>query len=464
MKGTKVFYRKNSFHSEVQIKEGKQLKKAVTFLFIGIMMLGNLAFSFAEEEQEKKEPKGFFDDLGSWISDTAGEVADWGSNAANDVADWGSNAAKDVSEWTVNAANDVANWTSTAFQDVANWTSNTANGTWAGITGFFNPPSTVGTPSIVVEPEFPDGTLKMYLGYPAVKTGLDNGYHNELEIGKNDPHYGMTLGKFYVSGFAGVKSDINNEFIFLKTVGDEVQLHFELIQDIDMLGKDTLVTINQDVGAYDRQFNIQPTDFGRGTLIVQFTDYQNNTHEPQIYTDFLSAKMAGSADTVISLNEEGDYEVALDYEIKKDSHILGTAATNSAFTDYRIHFKFKVRNGNCMVFPFDLETGEELKNTSIAKNGFRLDLAYSRYLDINVKRSILTESSAGMVEDIRFNRPARDGEKYDQPGIYTITVQNQYTEQETTKTIYVGDDQQMIDYVAKGYNLEQILEEMNTGT
>ena len=131
-------------------------------------MLGNLAFSFAEEEQEKKESKGFFNDLGSWISDTAGEVAEWGSNAANDVAEWGSNTANDVSEWTVNAANDVANWTSTAFQDVVNWTSNTANGTWAGITGFFNPPSTVGTPSIVVEPEFPDGTLKMYLGYPAV--------------------------------------------------------------------------------------------------------------------------------------------------------------------------------------------------------------------------------------------------------------------------------------------------------
>ena len=66
-----------------------------------------------------------------------------------------------------------------------------------------------------------------------------------------------------------------------------------------------------------------------------------------------------------------------------------------------------------------------------------------------------------MVEDIRFNRPARDGEEYKQEGIYTITVQNEYTGQETKKTIYVGSDQKLIDYVMQGYSLEQIIQEMN---
>ena len=114
-----------------------------------------------------------------------------------------------------------------------------------------------------------------------------------------------------------------------------------------------------------------------------------------------------------------------------------------------------------MVFPFDLVTGEELRNTAIAPNGFKLDLAYSRYLTINVKLSTLTEGAQGVVEDIRFNRPARDGEEYTQEGIYTITVQNEYTEQETTKTLYVGSDESLIDYVTQGFSLEQIIKELN---
>lgn len=114
-----------------------------------------------------------------------------------------------------------------------------------------------------------------------------------------------------------------------------------------------------------------------------------------------------------------------------------------------------------MVFPFDIETGEELRNTAIVPNGFKLDLARSRYLTINVKLSTLTQGAAGVVEDVRFNRPAKDGEEYTREGIYTITVQNEYTGQETTKTLYVGSDERLIDYVTQGFSLEQILQEMN---
>lgn len=414
--------------------------KRILMLLLVLCILGSCAL--AEEEQ----PKSIWGSIGGWF----GKASDWVADTAGDIWNWTTDAANDAWDWTVDAA-----------QTAWGWTVKTATGTWHGITGFFDPPSTEGTPSIVEEPELPEGTLKMYLGYPVVKTGLNNGYHNELEIGKNDPHYGLSIGKFYISGFTGVTSQDGEHFIFLKTVGDDVELHFELTQDIDMLGNDTFVTINRDIGGYDRQFGISPTDFGRGTLIVRFTDYQNNTGEPQVYTDFLSAKQNGTADTVISLNEEGDYEVALDYEIKKDSYMLGTAMTHSSYTNYRIHFTFSVRNGNAMVFPFDLATGEELRNTSLAPNGFKLDLAYSRYLNINVKLSTLTEGASGIVEDIRFNRPARDGEEYTQQGIYTITVQNEYTEQETTKTLYVGSDQELIDYVTKGYNLDQIIQDMN---
>ncbi len=434
--------------------------KRITGLVAMLLILTVFPFAISEESPtEEPNQQSFLDGIGSWFSNAATDVADFATNTANDVADFATNSANDVADWATNAASDVGNWVSNTAGNVWNWTSGTATDAWNGVTGFFNPPATEGLPTISIEPDFPEGTLKMYLGYPAVKTGLDNGYYNVLEIGKDDPHYGLSLGKFYISGFTEAISQNGESFIFLKTVGDEVKLHFELTQDIDMLGNDTFVTINRDVGGYDRQFEIDPTDFGRGTLIVQFTDYQNKTGEPQVYTDYLAAKETGSADTIISLNEEGDYEVALDYEIKKDSYTLGTAIINSSYSDYRIHFKFSVRNGNCMVFPFDLETGEELKNTSIARNGFKLDLAYSRYLDINVKLSTLTEGASGVTEDIRFNRPARDGEEYKQEGIYTITVHNEYTGQETVKTLYVGNDQKLIDYISKGYNIEEIIDE-----
>ena len=456
------------------------IRKTLTLMLILCFVISFTGvYAVAEEEGSQS----VWDSVGGWFSQAREDTSNWTSQAWEDTSNWTSQAWEDTSEWAsqawedttgfvsdsannawtwmTGAANDAWGWTVGEANDAWAWTVKTANGTWDGVTGFFNPPSTEGTPSIVTEPELPEGTLKMYLGYQATKTKLDTGYDETLEIGKDDPHFGLSIGKFYVSGFTGVMSQDDEHFIFLKTVGDDVELHFELTQDIDMLGGDTAVTINRDNGGYDRQLGVSPTDFGRGTLIVRFTDYQNNTTEPQVYTDYLAAKMSGTADTVISLNEEGDYEIALDYEIKTDSRILGTAATISSFTNYRIHFTFSVRNGNCMVFPFDLATGEELKNTSIAPNGFRLDLARSRFLTINVKLSTLTEGTAGLAEDVRFNRPARDGEEYTREGIYTITVQNEYTGQETVKTLYVGSDERLIDYVTQGFSLEQIIQEIN---
>lgn len=385
-------------------------------------------------------------------------VGDWFSDAAGDVAEWTADAASDAWDWTTDAATDAWNWTTDNAADTWKWMSGVAIDAWDGVTGFFDPPSTEGNPSIIQEPELPDGTQKMYLGYQPTNTGLDNGYSQEREIGRDDPHFGLTLGKFYVSGFTSAVSEDKENFVFFKTLGDNVELHFELVQDINMLGGDTFVSINADDGGYDKYFGVSPTYFGRGTLIVRHTDYQNNVGTAQIYTDFLAGKMSGDADTVISLNEEGDYEVALDYEIKRDSYVLGTKITKTSYSDYRIFFRFSVRNGNCMVFPFDAITGEELKNTSATPNGFYLDLAYSRYLDIMVKRSVLNEQASGVTEDVRFNRPASDGEMYTQEGLYTIAARNRYTQEQTIKTIYVGDDERYIDYVAKGYSVQQIMQ------
>lgn len=379
-------------------------------------------------------------------------------NIMNDIGAWISDTTDDVASWTASAATDAWNWTTSVADDAWHWASNTATGVWDGISGFFDPPSTQGNPSIVPEPELPAGTNKIYLGYEVQKTGLDNGYVGNKEIGRDDPHFGLSIGKFYVSGFTSAMSMDQSDFIFLKTVGDNLELHFELTEDIDMLGGDTFVIINSDDGGYDKYFGISPTYFGRGTLIVRHTDYQNNPGTPQVYTDYLSGKMSGDANTIVSINEEGDYEIALDYEITESYYVLGTKVTNSRNTDYRIFFRFSVRNGNCMVFPFDASTGEELTNASATPNGFYLDLAYSRYLDIRIKRSLLVQQGSNYTEDVRFNRPASDGELYTQEGIYTITAANQYTGEQTVKTIYVGNDAQYIDYVSRGLSVEQILQ------
>ena len=58
----------------------------------------------------------------------------------------------------------------------------------------------------------------------------------------------------------------------------------------------------------------------------------------------------------------------------------------------------------------------------MTENGFRLDLAKSRYLKINLKKEILKDSADGLIEDTRFNGPVQDGAEYTEEGIYHIDI------------------------------------------
>lgn len=301
-----------------------------------------------------------------------------------------------------------------------------------------------------------DENQKWNLG-DLTNTGLDNGYSGENAIDLDDPHYGWTLGQFYVTGYTQRTTDENGEDVFLKNVGDQVELHFELYEDIDCLNGDSNMSIFADANGYDQYFGTQQYNDCRGLLIIRKTDYQNATADPVVYTNYLDGVDQG-ADTVVEFCEEGDYEVALDYEIKVDNYGVdwNTLVSVPTYTNYRISFKFKIRNGNCMVFPFDTTTGSELQNEAYTENGFYLDLANSRYLEINVQRAVYVEGADGYTEDIRSNKPAADGAEYTDEGIYTITVSNLYTGQTTTKVIYVGTDPKMKAYVVTGYSLEDI--------
>lgn len=104
----------------------------------------------------------------------------------------------------------------------------------------------------------------------------------------------------------------------------------------------------------------------------------------------------------------------------------------------------------------DTATGSELTNSSMTENGFRLDLAKSRYLKVNIKREVLKDSADGLVEDTRFNGPARDGAQYTDEGIYTITVTNAYTGQFTVKKIYVGTNNVLRAHMTTGLSIPEI--------
>lgn len=282
-----------------------------------------------------------------------------------------------------------------------------------------------------------------------VKVNNFDGYFGEEIIDKDDPHYGWELGNFFVSGYTDEITDSNGNMIFLKNVGDKVVLWFKLNENIDSLNGQKSLSITADTEGYDQYFETSKMNFGRGALIIRYTNHNNVKAEPTIYTNYLEANATAGADTKVQLFEEGDYEVALDYEITNDQLI-------DTIGHYRIFFKFSVRNGNCMVYLFDVETGSELTNSSLTENGFRLDLAKSRYLKVNIKREVLKDGADGLVEDTRFNGPAKDGAEYTDEGVYTITVDNEYTDQSTVKKIYVGTNSVLKAHIATGLSIPEI--------
>lgn len=109
-----------------------------------------------------------------------------------------------------------------------------------------------------------------------------------------------------------------------------------------------------------------------------------------------------------------------------------------------------------MVFLFDSKTGDELTNSATTDNGFTIDLARSRYLEVNVKRETLSDNGNELIEDTRSNVPAKDGEEYTEPGVYTITVSNPSTSQSTEKIICVGDNDVLKAYAKTGYSIKEI--------
>ena len=283
----------------------------------------------------------------------------------------------------------------------------------------------------------PNDTPRKEIGKTTYSTEKDKGFAGYSDLKRDDPHFGWSLGTFSINGFTS-DTEYNGKTYYLKNVGDRVTLWFHLNQDINALNGDAKLTISEDKNGYDQYFQIPETNFKHGALIIRYTDKENKSSDPIIYTDFLAAAATPFADTKVQLFEEGDYEVSLDYEIKDQR---GEFNAIPKYTNYKMSFSFSIRNGNCMVYPFDIKTKSELSDFDVTPNGFKLDMAKSRYLEVSVIREAVKIDTDGTLKtDVRFNRPAKDGDVYDEEGIYTFKVNNKYTGEVTEKTLFVGSD------------------------
>jgi len=296
------------------------------------------------------------------------------------------------------------------------------------------------------------------------------GYAGKVTMNNGDPHFGWEIGQFFVGGFTDYENDANGDPIFLKNNGDRISLWFELDQNIDQCYGNSAIKVIADREGSDAYFEVpggvnETIDFGRGALIVRKTNSDSIKEEPQIYTNYLEASASMDAVTKVDLMEEGDYEVALDYAVQFDkTRILGYSILPE-IAKYRVSFKFSVRNGNSMVFLRDQKTGSELAGGAITENGFRIDTAGSKYLQVNVKREVLKDGFDGLTEDTRFNSWAADGDVFTEEGVYTITVTNRDLEniEPTVKRVYVGNNNILKAYMVNNISIAEIEEKLAVG-
>ncbi len=263
-----------------------------------------------------------------------------------------------------------------------------------------------------------------------VKTGFDNGFSGTEPITIDDPHYGWELGQFFIEGYTADRINSNGESVILKNVGDRITLSFRLDQDIDKLNGRESLQVSEDINGYDEYFQVERTNFKRGALILRYIDSENVKHDIT-YTNFLEANVRTTAETKIELFEEGDYEIALDYEL----------IDNNKYNNYRMFFKFSIRNGDCAFFVKDSKNGSVIdSDNEYLKDGFTIDLAESKYLMINVKEQKLVKKLDGVELNGGFSRVAKDKERFEEAGVYEVSVKNDYIDSPSVKTIYVGDD------------------------
>lgn len=179
-----------------------------------------------------------------------------------------------------------------------------------------------------------DITDTYYIG-KAVNSGDGDGYSKVNLINTEDVHYGWDIGKFYIGGFSDIKSEGGHP-AFISSGG--VTLNFTLEENIDKLNGQENLSIAEDKKGHHKDFGINETNFGRGTLIVKYTDPQEKVSIPILHTDYLTTIKMNENSKVAYL-DEGKYEVSFNYRVKDASNLLGLFPS---YNDYSINFQFYV--------------------------------------------------------------------------------------------------------------------------
>ena len=288
-----------------------------------------------------------------------------------------------------------------------------------------------------------------------------NGYKGEKEIEDDDCHYGWDLGKFFISGYTTSMVDATGTPIFLKNQSDKLSLWFNLAQEIDKLNQKKSLSIVEDEG-YDQYFETKKMDLGKGALIIRYTDYENVKHESKVYTNFLEENAILGKNQRIQFLGEGDYEVALDYEVENDKTNIFGLSVFPDYSYYRIYFKFSVRNADSNVRLYDVDDKTKLKTNDFTENGFKLNQTLSRYLDVEVKHEVYDAEKNSFTEDKNLMANAKDGGKYIDEGFYLITAKNRYTDSQTNRIVYVGKNKFLQKCAQSGMMPDEIVQYVKT--
>ena len=284
-----------------------------------------------------------------------------------------------------------------------------------------------------------------------VNAGNKTGYGQSDRIDNKDPHSGWKLGRFILRGFSS-EEIVNGKSVFTRSMeNDTLTLIFELQQDIYELNGDSKLYIDYDEKAEDTVFNYNEKDaqFGEGTLLIRRTDPNGKRDPIHPYKDYLAALYYGLLESDVEINQEGGYEIALDYLVTRD-------ALKNTTNGYRMSFEFEVKNGDSVVFLNDSVTGAELQDYSVTDNGFILSTIGSSTVSMQVTRYGISVN--GNALDIRASEPASSGARFDQAGYYIIEMTNQVTGKTVEKHLFVHKDNKLEDYIQIDPSLQSFVE------
>ena len=147
----------------------------------------------------------------------------------------------------------------------------------------------------------------------------------------------------------------------------------------------------------------------------------------------------------IAINNGVDSENPTENEFTPFLNLMNDWYAKDTSRKIKAVFHNRMQSGlRCSGSMFDLGTGAELEDYSRTAEGFRIDLANSHSLKVDVVRYALNQSGNGL--DIRSNAPASDGDQFDRTGYYEITIENSETGEKMTKHIFIGNKGDLADF------------------